>query len=133
MYSSLISTVLNILLELLELTEVNIIKFKKNKNKTGLNKRVAELKNNINIKMIIYFIFSFILLLFFWYYLSMFGAVYTKTQYHLIYDTVISFGLSSLYPFGIYLIPGFFRIPALSNHKNKREYLYKIGILFQLI
>ena len=63
----------------------------------------------------------------------MFGAIYTKTQYHLIKDTIISFSLSLLYPFGIYLIPGLFRIPALSNRKNKKEYLYKIGLLFQLI
>ena len=132
-YSSLISSVLNILLKILALTEGNIIEFKKNKNKTNLNKRVSELKNNLNNKMVLYFIFSFILLLFFWYYLSMFGAVYNKTQYHLIKDTIISFSLSLIYPFGSFLIPGLFRIPALSNQKNKKEYLYKMGLLVQAI
>ena len=132
-YSSLISTFLTKILELLALTEDNIIKFKSNKNKISLNKRIAGLKKNLNIKIIIYFIFSFILLLFFWYYLSIFGAVYKNTQYHLIKDTIISFSLSLLYPFGIYLIPGFFRIPALSNPKNKKEYLYKIGLVFHII
>ena len=63
----------------------------------------------------------------------MFGAVYTKTQYHLIKDTLISFSLSLLYPFGIYLLPGFCRIPALSNRQNKKECLYKVGLYLQLI
>ena len=55
-----------------------------------------------------------------------------KTQYHLIKDTIISFGLSLVYPFGIYLIPGILRIPSLSNRKNKKWYLYKISTLFQM-
>jgi hypothetical protein len=62
----------------------------------------------------------------------MFGAIYRNTQLHLIKDTLISFGLSLFYPFGIYLIPGLFRIPSLSNSKNKRRYLYSLSLLFQL-
>ena len=132
-YSSLISTVLNILLKLLALSEGNIIDYKKNKNKNNLDQRTKELNNKLNIKFILYFIISFIFLLFFWYYLSMFCAIYRNTQYHLIKDTLISFGLSLIYPFFIYLLPGFFRIPALSNPKNKRKYLYNLSLLFQLL
>ncbi len=62
----------------------------------------------------------------------MFCAIYRNTQIHLIKDTLISFGLSLLYPLGIYLIPGFFRIPSLNNTKNKRECLYKFGKILQL-
>ena len=54
----------------------------------------------------------------------MFGAIYKNTQIHLLKDTLVSFGLSLIYPFGIYLLPGLFRIPALSNRKNKKKYLY---------
>ena len=49
----------------------------------------------------------------------MFGAIYKNTQLFLLEDTLISFGLSLLYPFVIYLIPGFFRIPALSDPKKR--------------
>ena len=63
----------------------------------------------------------------------MFCAIYTNTQNHLIKDTLISFGLSLIYPFGIYLLPGFFRIPALSKRKNKRECLYKVSKIFQML
>ena len=63
----------------------------------------------------------------------MFSAVYKKTQYHLIKDTLISFGLSFIYPFGIYLLPGILRIPALSRKKNKKIYLYKCSKTLQIL
>ena len=132
-YSTLISAGLSIPLELSALSEISLIELKKIKSKSNLHKRINELKRIINIKIILYFIISCIFLFCFWYYLSMFGAVYRNTQYHLIKDTLISFSLSLIYPFFIYLIPGIFRIPALSNIKNKRKCLYNINLLFQMI
>ena len=132
-YSSLISAVLNILLKLLAIPQGTILDYKKNKNKNDLDKRTKELNDKLNIKFILYFVISFMFLLFFWYYLSMFCAIYRNTQYHLIKDTLISFGLSLIYPFGIYLLPGIFRIPALSNPKNKKNCLYNLSLLFQML
>ena len=63
----------------------------------------------------------------------MFCAIYKNTQIHLIKDTLISFGVSLLYPFIIYLLPGFFRIPALSNKNDKRECLYNMSKFIQMI
>jgi len=84
-----------------------------------------------------YFILSFILIFFIWYYLSVFGAIYKNTQIHLIKDTLISFGLSLLYPFGIYLLPVIFRIASFSKKKiknnNKTNYLYTISQVLQII
>jgi len=132
-YSSLISNVLDILLKLLALSEGNILDYKKNKDKKDLGKRKNELNNKLKIKFILYFIISFLLLLIFWYYLSMFCAIYRNTQYHLIKDTLISFGLSLIYPFAIYLLPGIFRIPALSDRNNKRNWIYNISLLSQFL
>ena len=84
----------------------------------------------LKIKFILYFIMSYIFLLSFWYYLSMFGVIYRNTRYHLLKDTLISFGLSSIFPFGIYLLPGIFRIPSFSN-KN-RQFLYKLSKILQM-
>ena len=50
---------------------------------------------------------------------------------HLIKDSVISFGLGLVYPFGLFLIPGIFRIPALKAKKKDQEYLYKFSKLIQ--
>ena len=63
----------------------------------------------------------------------MFGAIYKNTQLYLIKDTLISFGLSLLYPFGVYLLPGFFRIPALTAENKDKKYLYQISKLLQLL
>ena len=130
-YSTLISTALNILIQMLALSEDTILDFKKNKRKKNLNERVKKLKKVLRIKFILYFIICIILLIFFWYYLSMFCAIYSNTQNHLIKDTLISFGLSLIYPIGIYLLPGIFRIIALSG--NKRKCIYKICLILQMI
>ena len=62
----------------------------------------------------------------------MFGAVYRNTHFHLLKDTLVSFGLSLLYPFGIYLLPGFFRIPALSAPKKEKKCLYRFSKILQI-
>ena len=122
-YSTLISAGLSIPLELSALSDISILELSKIKRKSNLYQRINEIKRTINIKIVLYFIISCIFLFCFWYYLSMFGAVYRNTQYHLIKDTMISFCLSLIYPFFIYLIPGIFRIPALSDSKNKKKIL----------
>ena len=131
-YSSLISMVINMILKILALSNDGILHFKKNSNSKNVNERGNNLKNNLRIKFILYFIISFLFLLFFWYYISMFGAIYKNTQLFLLEDTLISFGLSLLYPFIVYLIPGFFRIPALSDPKKKRKNLYKFSKFLQI-
>ena len=132
-YSYIISAIINLLVKLMALSQGLILIFKRNKEVQNLEKRIEELNNKIRIKFILYFILSTILLLFFWYYISMFCAVYHNTQIHLIKDTLISFALSMIYPLGLYLIPGIFRIHALSNNKTKRSYLYKISKVIQMI
>jgi len=132
-YSSLISAFFNFLLKLFALTERNILNYKQNKNKKNLLEKLAKLNRFLKIKFILYFVISSIFLLFFWYYLSIFGAVYKNTQFHLIGDTLISFGISLIYPFGLYLLPGLFRIPALFIRKNKGLLLYNISKILQMI
>ena len=131
-YSSIISMAFNKLLKVLAFSNNSIIEFKQNKNKRNVSERGAVLKFAIKFKSILYFILSIIFLLFLWYYLSMFGGVYSNTQIELLKDTLISFGLSILYPFGLCLLPGLFRIPALSDPKKKKEYLYKFSKLIQM-
>ena len=126
----MISYVLNTLLTFLSLSENDIVSFKKNKQNKNLDLKGKVLFNKITNKFLSYFIISFILLLFFLYYLTMFCSIYRNTQIHLIKDTLISFGLNLLYPFFIYLIPGVFRTIA---PKNKSKYLYTITIIVQLI
>ena len=136
-YSSILSGLFKLLLTKLALSQELISNFKDYKNIIDIDKRVAYIKKKIIIKFVFYFIISTILLLFFWYYfwyyISMFCAIYANTQIHLIKDTIISFILSFISPIFIYLIPGFFRIPALAKHKIQRKYLYNFSKFLQMI
>ena len=123
--------ILNYPLNFLALSNDAIINFKNINSKIKILEKSKFLKNNLLIKFIFYFIISFLFLLFFWYYISMFCVIYKNTQIHLLKDTLMSFGLSLLFPFCVYLIPGFVRIFALSCSKNKRECLYNFSKFLQ--
>ena len=86
----------------------------------------------LKIKFALFFVISFIFLFLFSYYVICFCGVYINTQTHLIKDSVISFGISLLYPFGIYLLPGIFRIFALKNKKKDRSIIYRISKILQM-
>ena len=131
-YSSLISDILNKIFEILALSSDAILTFKNEKIKEDIDKRKRSLIYKLKIKFIFYFIIGFILLLCFWYYLSMFSVVYKNTQIHLIKDTLISFILSLIYPFITLLLPGCLRITALSDPKGKSNYIYKMSKILQM-
>ena len=130
-YSTIISMVLNWPLNFLALSNDPIIDFKQDSKKSNIIKRSKRLKKILTIKFIFYFIISFLILSFFWYYISLFCVIYKNTQMHLLKDSVMSFAMSLFIPFVTYLFPGFFRIPALSNSKNKKECLYNFSKFLQ--
>ena len=131
-YSNIISYVLNFPLNFLALSNDAIINFKQENSKLNIMKKAKQLMKILTIKFVLYFIISFLFLIFFWYYISMFGAIYKNTQIHLLKDILLSFGLSLFFPFVIYLFPGFFRIPALLDRKSKRECLYNFSKFLQI-
>jgi hypothetical protein len=107
-YSTLLSSISTVIVQHFALTEENILNIK---NQTKTEKIASAYARAIKftfIKFIAFSFFNIIFLLIFWYYLACFCAVYKNTQVHLISDTIISFGLSLVYPLGINLIPGFF-------------------------
>ena len=133
LYSSVISAVINMILKMLSLSEKNILVIKQEKDLKIATKKSKSIESCITIKFIIFFSLSNILLLFFWYFISCFCAVYTNTQMILIEDTLISFAISMIYPFGLNLLPGILRIPALRAKYKNKKLLYKISGLVALI
>ena len=101
-----------------------------NDNIRGISDKMKKL---FIIKFILFYIFSLLLLSFFWYYLACFCSVYRNTQIHLIKDTLISFVTLLIYPFILYILPGLFRIPALKSKKGDSLFLYNFSKLIQLI
>ena len=132
-YSSFISMFLGALVQMLGLTSDAIIDFKQNEEKNNVKERGIKLIKKLKIKFVLYFMLSYILLLFFWYYISMFNAVYRNTQYLLLKDTAMGFLLSLISPFVIYLFPGIFRIPALAKPQKNRRRLYNFSKLFMIL
>ena len=130
-YSTFISSSITFLMKFLSLSDKNIIEIKKEENIISNN--VFKIIKKMKIKFVLFFILSFLFLFLFWYYLSIFCAVYINTQLYLIEDTLISLGTSMLYPLGINLVPGIFRIYSLNTEKGDRESIYKISQILQLI
>ena len=130
-YSYLISSGINFIIEFLSLSEDSIIFIKSRKN-INFQKKM-KIIHKMKIKFCFFFIVVFILLLIFWYYIACFGCIYENTQMHLIKDSLLSLGLSSIIPFFKSLIPGIFRIPALRNKKGNNSCLYKISQIIEFI
>ena len=131
LFSTIISSVISFIIKFLSLTEKNILSIKKAKEKQ--DEIVSKVLKCLIIKFVSFFLLNFIFLIFFWYYLSSFCSVYKNTQMHLIKDTIISFGTSLLYPFGLNLLPGIFRIPALRSKKKDKRCMYKFSQIVQIV
>ena len=132
-YSTLVSTVINMILKKLSLSERNILEIKEEKEYLRALEKSKSTESILKLKFSLFFIISFLLMLFFWYFISCFCAVFINTQIILIKDTLISFGLSMIYPFGYNLLPGIFRIPALRKKDSNKECIYKFGQVLSLI
>ena len=105
-YSSIISFFLEFLLNNLGLYEENILEARKLKKKQeSLNNILHDISSIIKIKIIFFFIITFLLTFAFWIYLGCFCAVYKNTQIHLLKEVLSSFMISFLSPFISYLIP----------------------------
>ena len=130
LYSTLIGRFIDSLIKNLAITQDNIIELKE-ENTKKLESKYKKLLKVINIKFFLFFIFSYIVLVFFWYYIACFCGIYINTQSHLIKDSVISLITSLLIPFGLSLIPGIFRILSLNVKKPSRKYLYKFSMFLE--
>ena len=133
LYSSIISSIFNKILKILSLSESHILSIKKEKNLKNASKKSEEVLKCLKIKFILFFILSFLLSFICWYFISGFCAVYKNTQIALIENTIISFVLSMLYPFGLNLIPGIFRIPSLRDPKKDKKCLYEVSMIISMI
>ena len=123
LYSTLITKLIDILIKNLALPQDTIVVLKQEKIKKNLEKKHKKLLRILNIKFFLFFVLSFIILIFFWYYISCFCGVYINSQTHLIKDSLISLVVSLLIPFGINIILGMFRMLAMGVKKPSRKCL----------
>jgi hypothetical protein len=129
-YSSIISFILFSILDYLALTEDSVLGIKKAKVAKVAEKKANDIIRTLLIKYVFFFILSFFFMLACWYYMTCFCAVYRNTQFHLLKDTLISFGISLLSPFVTKLVPTFFRLYGL---RKRSQIIFRIGEFSQLL
>ena len=125
-----ISHLLSILIKFIFLSERNILQVRLQPTYSKANEIIPTVTRNLTIKYIIFFILGIIILLFFWMLLSSFGAVYQNTQVIILENTLISFGMSFIYPFFINIFPCILRMISLNS---KSECLYNFSKILQIL
>ena len=144
-YSAMITTVfIKLLVDFLVLTEKQVLRIKNEETEEKANDEKKRLMKITIIKLCIFFSINIILLIFFWFYLTCFNAVYPNTQIFLVINTAISFVISNIIPLIYNLIPAFIRNDILTNKNIKKmkskkksseftdaEYVYSIGLFLQ--
>ena len=80
-YSSLISIIIDLLIKFLSLSENKVfeVKEQKRKNSKDLNIKIKKLHKILKIKFALFFIITFIILIFYWFYITCFCAIYKNT------------------------------------------------------
>ena len=86
---------------------------------------VFDIIKKINKKIKIFFTFTFLVMIFYWYSIACFCAVYRNTQIIFLKDCGISFLTELLEPFILYLIPSILR--AISLKCNGCSFVYKLS------
>ena len=133
LFSFVISHFFSSVIKNIFLSERNIVEIKKAKLLNDSKDKIEEVKKCLTIKYIIFYVSGILFLIFFWYYLSSFGAVYQNSQRILIKNTIISFAISLIYPFIINIIPSILRKISLKDTNSNRECLFKISRIIQYI
>ena len=128
-YSTIISQILQVFINYLTMTDIQYYKIKEAlKEKNLSEKRYKYLINCIKYKIIIFYIFTFLLFLYFWYSISAFCAVYQNAQLIFISDSLSSFVFGLVYPFVLYLLSATLRILSLkAKEKKNLKFLYFIS------
>ena len=85
---------------------------------------------NLKKKLIVYYVITFILIIFFWLYTNTFCVVYRKNQISLIINFLISFVINIICPFIFSIILSIVRYVSINK---KLYYLYVLSIIINII
>ena len=133
LYSAIISTAINFIIELLAFSHKSIIQLRNYKNFEEAKNEVPHLIKKLKIKYILYFGMIIIFNLIFFYYITAFCAIYSIIQVHMISDSLISFLLSMSYSIIFSLISAIIRITSLKKENKLRHFFYFISWIISLI
>jgi len=125
---TLIAThIIEVILCFFSMTDTHIYEIKSLQKGQKNNERILDIIDCMKRKIVTFFDFTFLLFLFYWYFISAFCAVYQNTQLIFLKDTGISILTSYIDPFIIYGITCFLRIISLCLCCKK-----KLGCIYKL-
>ena len=123
-YSTIVSQIIEIFICFLSLTDKYFYEIKEC---NGITKAfLMKIMTCIKVKITIFYVFTFLMFIFYWYFITCFCAVYPNTQIAFIKDFLSSFALGIFLPFILYIFPSIFRIISLKS-KSNIEYVYKFS------
>ena len=129
-FSLLVSHAMEIILCYLSMTDVHYYEIKALPKIKKNDERVFDILKCIRSKLIGFFVFTFLVFLFHWYFISAFCAVYQNTQKIFLRDSAISILVSLIDPFIIYGITCLLRAISLSLCCRKKLWcIYKLSDL----
>ena len=129
-FSSVISAVINFILKFLSLSNEKIKQLANINNIKLFQKKLCLEIQIIKRKIFVFHILIFLFTLFFWFYITLFCAVYRNSQIIVFKSCIITFCLSMFYPFIICFATSVFRLFALSHEFKPIFYISKIFQLF---
>ena len=132
-YSLLISKVIIFSINLLVLTDKDIIGIKQITKKELIGIYYIKFLKTIFIRYIIFAIINICIFIFAWIYISCFCAIFKNTFRYLLINTILCFIGALLYPFIFCFIPSLLRYYALWDLAMDREWLYKISRIVQIL
>ena len=133
LFTLIVSHIIEVILCFLGLTDSSIYEIKEMTKSEKNNEKVIDIIDRMKKKLNFFFVFTFILFLFNWYFISAFCAVYQNTQKIFLRDTGISFLTSMIDPFIIYGAKTILRcISLLGCCKKKLGCLYKLSDLIPI-
>ena len=121
LFTLIVAHILEVILCFLSMTDTQIYQIKNlsiKEKKEG--EKILDILDCIKRKIVTFFVFTFILFLFFWYFISAFCAVYQNTQKIFLRDAMISYATSLLNPFFIYGGTSLLRCISLSKMCRKK-------------
>ena len=110
LFTLIAAHIIEVILCFLSMTDTHVYEIKElpvKEKKKG--QKIMDIISCIQRKLTSFIIFTFILFLFFWYFISAFCAVYQNTQSIFLRDSMISFAISLIDPFIIYCFTSLLR------------------------
>ena len=114
LFTLIVAKILETILCYLSLTDTHVYEIKSLPNDKDKGEKILDILECIKRKIVAFFSVTFILFLFYWYFISAFCAVYQNTQSIFIRDSLISFLYSLIEPFFIYAFTTILRYISLT-------------------